>query len=142
MSSELVMLKKRAGNDLEEINITEDDIPGVALNEHLCWNCSNGYPSKCAKVADRLKCNIDAYEFIKSGYQIVKDESVERFIVTSCLNFEKTDNKPNLSGIEFYEEVGKLFTAYYGTETVREAVVENIKRKRMDGPIGVRILYY
>lgn len=130
MSSELIMLKKRAGYDLEETEITDDNIPGTELGKHLCWSCSNGYPSKCEKIANIVKGTIDTYDFIKSGYQIIRDNDIERFIVTSCLNYEKAIDQPNCSGQEFREEVGKLFTNYYGTNTVDEALAKFIARNQ------------
>lgn len=69
------------------------------FQNHLCWNCQNGYPDKCAKVAMLEKAKIDRYPFINSGYQeymlntFTNHLVVETFVVTDCDNFVTTNEK-------------------------------------------------
>lgn len=69
------------------------------FQNHLCWNCQNGYPDKCVKVAMPEKGKIDKYPFINSGYQecmlnpLTGRLVVETFVVTDCDNFVTTNEK-------------------------------------------------
>ena len=59
--------------------------------KHLCWlNCKNATANKCRKIADSKKKNIDEYDFIIDGYQVINEKNLmENFIVTNCLNYEE-----------------------------------------------------
>ena len=54
-----------------------------------CWECSNGYPSKCEKIRDLTKKPIDKYPFIEEGYQRLEEDAIEDFIIISCQNYQK-----------------------------------------------------
>ncbi len=56
---------------------------------HLCFACLNGYPSKCEKVADYRKKNLDDYSFIEEGYQTFNNDELKEFKVTKCKHFTK-----------------------------------------------------
>ena len=121
---DIVMITKDKDGNVEEKDIDITEIPETNSNAHLCWSCSNAYPSKCPKIADLTKFSIDEYDFITSGYQIMKDDILCRFIVLDCSNFSLDAREPKYSGSEFRKELGVLFSAYYGTETVKEALAE------------------
>ena len=59
---------------------------------HLCFACLNGYPSKCEKVADYRKKNLDDYSFIEEGYQTFNTEN-NLFIVLKCQHCVPIMNK-------------------------------------------------
>ena len=79
------------------------DVAGEKLNKffekashHLCFNCSNGYPSACEKVFDfPNKKPISDYPFITSGYQIFNNGYLKTFTVTKCKNFKIDNPKKN-----------------------------------------------
>lgn len=56
---------------------------------HLCWEfCENACANKCKKVADWDMKEIDAYDFVDDGYQIIDDEGkVDKFVVNKCKNY-------------------------------------------------------
>lgn len=53
----------------------------------LCFDCHNGYTSKCEKIRDIEKKSIEEYPFIISGFQVLKNDQLDRFIITKCRNF-------------------------------------------------------
>jgi len=103
----------------EEIVIDLDECQ--TKPNHLCWNCKNGRPSSCDKVRDLKKKDIQCYDFIKNGYQIVKNGDITKFIVLGCDNFQLSNKEQSPN---FRKEVDRLITLYYGTETVEEAMRE------------------
>lgn len=55
---------------------------------HKCWkDCKNAYPSKCLKVFDLPKENIEKYDFVKYGFQVIENDEIERFVVINCKNY-------------------------------------------------------
>ena len=108
---------------------------------HLCWNCKNGCPSKCRKVANRIKKNIEDYPFINSGYQIVDNHGeVMRFIVTKCENFDKDENTPKqaseIARLKLAKE--KMKALYFGAESKDEADVIQHELARRNLIYGIR----
>lgn len=86
---------------IAELKLNAENLRKVKkeFQNHLCWNCQNGYPDKCVKVAMPEKVEIDKYPFINSGYQEYMLNSfterlvVETFVVTDCDNFVTTNEK-------------------------------------------------
>lgn len=114
----------------ELVKMVREDLVGEEkLQEgqyHLCWNCKNGCPSKCIKVANRRKKEIGKYNFINSGYQTVnKNGEVVNFIVTKCENFEKDDCEPKSAAeVARLKRVKEGMKAlYFGAESYEEAHV-------------------
>lgn len=109
---------------------------------HLCWDCANGYPSKCPKIADLEKGTLEIYNFVKKGYQLIEDDYVYKFIVTDCENFEKPEQKSQDEQIfakkEMKKAVNELIMTFYETNTVEEAL-EIRKKRRARGLIEKRM---
>lgn len=96
------------------------------MKEHLCFDCKNGCPSKCPKIADFEKKSIEEYPFILDGKQTFdKNGDIDRFIVYDCKNFEKVPyNAKKLTPEEkrhISELKTKMITCYFDVDTVREA---------------------
>lgn len=92
--------------------------------EVLCWDCSNGYVSKCSKIADVGFGSIEDYDFITEGTQVLQGNKVKSFSVTRCQNFELCDGKPKLSKEEFKKAKESLMLYFYDTDDI------DIARKR------------
>ena len=62
---------------------------------HLCFqDCENACPNKCPKINDEHKKNIANYDFIVSGYQVIKDDKIlDKFVVSNCLRYEYVKKK-------------------------------------------------
>lgn len=97
----------------------------------LCWDCSNGYVSKCSKIRDLKKKNIEDYPFIVSGFQVIKNDEIERFIVTNCKRYKKATNKNQMTSKELRKAKAKLAALFYGTETLEEGLKLQEKKKIM-----------
>ena len=74
--------------------ITDPKIP--ASIRHRCYNCENLSPLLCEKAKANKK-RIDAYSFIKYGYQIYmttnyRDLMMTSFIVEGCDDFKKSND--------------------------------------------------
>lgn len=86
---------------IAELKLNAENLKKIKkeFQNHLCWNCKNGYPDKCVKVAMPEKVKIDRYPFINSGYQeymlntFTERLVVETFVVTDCDNFVTTNEK-------------------------------------------------
>ena len=93
---------------------------------HLCWNCKNGYATKCPKITDLQKGTIDSYNFIKSGYQLVEDGNIIKFIVSACDNFEvpeqKSQEELERAKIEAKKAMNELIMDFYDVDTVEDAL--------------------
>ena len=128
----MILEKNLDGEIIEHDNKFIDKIE-TDDNTHLCWDCANGYPSKCQKIADLRKGTIDLYDFIKRGYQIIEDDEVTKFTVLLCENFKivkKRSTDEQLAAItEMRKAMDNILTYYYDTETVEEALSERSIRR-------------
>lgn len=74
-------------------------------NIHKCWrDCKNAYPSKCEKVFDLPKENIEKYDFVKYGFQVIINDEIERFVVVNCKNY---CYKPDINRIKSFVRIKK-----------------------------------
>ena len=93
--------------------------------KHLCWeNCKNASPSHCEKVRDYVKRNINDYDFIIDGYQILDNNGdVDTFVVSECSNYEEQKPKKISSSDELRmrELKENIFMEYFDAETLEEA---------------------
>ena len=100
--------------------------------ETRCWDCANGYPNNCPKIADLEKKPIDQYEFITKGYQVIKDGELAKFAVFECKNFHKaTDNVMSTS--ERKKLMDGIVAEFYNTDDPAmgwKMVSKNFKKKR------------
>jgi len=131
MSNETILLvEKNKGQINEILGYNEKKMTkGVKDSSHLCWNCQNGYPSKCEKIAALKKDNIASYDFIESGHQIIRDGRLEKFIVSSCHNYELSNHEP-CSAAELSKAMDSLLTYFYNTETAEEALRTRQARRK------------
>ena len=111
------------------------DIVFEKLQKHLCWqNCKYACPSQCEKVADYVKKEIGQYKFITDGYQVIdKSRSVDTFVVTGCLNYEKEEKRELTEEERIRAKRAKesLRIAYFDAETLDEAyIIQNDLEKR------------
>ena len=62
---------------------------------HKCGeSCINACPSKCEKIRDYEKKDIEEYPFITEGYQAFgDDEKIIQFAVFECKNYQKAEDK-------------------------------------------------
>lgn len=97
----------------------------------LCWSCSNGYVDKCSKIKDLKKKSIEEYPFIISGYQVIKNEEIEKFFITDCKKYRKASNNNQMSKEELRQAKAKLAALFYGTETLEEGLEMQEKKKIM-----------
>ena len=97
----------------------------------LCWSCSNGYVDKCSKIKDLKKNSIEEYPFIISGYQVIKNEEIEKFFITDCKKYRKASNNNQMSKEELRQAKAKLAALFYGTETLEEGLEMQEKKKIM-----------
>lgn len=98
---------------------------------HLCIECNNGCPNRCKKVADARKRNINYYEFITQGYQIISyglnengenEFIVDKFVVEECNNFKKDPIKTEKQNSNSRAAMtAALKMQYFETETLQEA---------------------
>ena len=95
----------------------------------LCWSCSNGYVDKCSKIKDLKKKSIEEYPFIISGYQVIKNEEIEKFFITDCKKYRKASNNNQMSKEELRQAKAKLAALFYGTETLEEGLEMQEKKK-------------
>ena len=93
--------------------------------KHLCWeNCKNASPDRCEKVSDYVKRNINDYDFIIDGYQILDNNGdVDTFVVSACSNYEEQKPKKlsNSDGLRIRELKENIFMEYFDAETLEEA---------------------
>ncbi len=83
------VIAKKDGN-IEIMDKTSEITNSVRRLQQLCWDCKNGFPSKCKKICDIHKLRIENYDFIDSGYQVFdRDGYIFLFIVSKCSNFEQ-----------------------------------------------------
>lgn len=92
---------------------------------HLCFDCVNGCPSRCPKVADIKKKPIGEYEFITKGEETIGKNGEERFVVYECKNFVKVPHVSKKMTTKDKERIielcDKLFMYYFDANTVEEA---------------------
>lgn len=129
---EEIIIRKINGES-RRTNYKKEIVQKYKKMPHLCMTCDNGCPNKCKKVADERKRNINYYEFITDGFQVVrygineegeKQFVVDRFVVEKCDNYVKEKEKKHAFKTESRENMKKrasLIMHYYGTETVEEA---------------------
>lgn len=122
-----IIEKKFSGEIVANENV-QTDVENEILekyDEHLCWQCTNGYPSKCKKVANLKKCPIADYPFIIKGCQLVRAGYLEKFVVSDCDNFKKEISKTKEelaeSNKRFRKARESIHIAYYDAETLEEA---------------------
>ena len=89
---------------------------------HLCMNCSNADAINCEKIKRPFprKLEISKYPFIKEGYQIRNEYSLEKFIVSECDNYKKFSKK-KWTEEERNPLTENLITSYFGVDTPEEA---------------------
>ncbi len=131
-----MLLEKKANGEI----VKYDDENAVDISRanriHLCWDCVNGYPSKCPKIADLEKARLDDddfYDFIRECYQVFEDDDMIEFIVSDCLCFKKcvykTSDEEREALKEMRDAIGSLLTYWYNTETPEEALETRAKRR-------------
>ena len=130
----IILKEIRNGNEiieLTDIDSIENELNLKKGDTHLCWDCKNGHPDKCSKIADLQKGSIESYEFIKDGFQLVQDGIVDKFIITRCQNFECCDNNKTAMTPEFIDATNSLMLYYYDVESVEEAIEtrESLRRR-------------
>ena len=99
-----IIVKKENG----EVTIVADEESTRSIITEIknpCFECTNGYVTKCPKMADEVKKNISKYDFITDGYQIYnEDGEVDIFAISKCSNFVRQEkNKPTTK-----EEIARL----------------------------------
>lgn len=123
---ENTMLKKENGvTTSTQINNEEKEIIQNEDVEHLCWQgCANGYASKCKKIEDKIKKEINEYDFITDGYQIINDEGqVETLVVTKCDNYvNEKEARKKTSIAEKIKLRNALMMAYFDETSIEEAI--------------------
>ena len=114
-------------------------------NIHMCWeNCTNAYCDKCEKIADIQKKEINEYDFISDGIQIInKSGEIDTFLVNKCQNYEKS--KPKKLTMEKIKRLQKikdgLRIAYFDALTLEEAYITQsdlAERKKIKNIMGSR----
>ena len=105
--------------------------PNLAANvdgekvQHLCWQyCVNANPINCPKIRDFEKKNLEDYDFITDGYQIVdKNGDIDTFFVHKCSNYKKSLPKPFTKEERIKKRAAKkgLMIGYFDTLTIEEA---------------------
>lgn len=125
MSKNLTTIYQKANGITKQMDYTKERHNIIQINnKHLCWDCLNGSPSKCKKVYDITKLNINAYDFIINGYQIVDNNNcLDSFIVSKCKNFV-LEEKQELSiqrKAELKQIRRELVMAYFGANDMDEA---------------------
>ncbi len=127
--------KVKTDNGITELTlrIFHDELGKKILGKSstLCFDCANGYTSRCEKIRDRKKKSIEQYPFIISGFQIIKNEEIEKFIITKCENFQKASKRNKLTAKELRLMKAKLAALFYGTETLGEGLSCKAKKKVM-----------
>lgn len=99
-----------------------------------CWDCSNGFPSKCSKIAALRKESIESYDFIKKGFQVVRENGdIPVFAVLDCANYHMVKPKPLMSSTERRKLMDGILLEFYGTndlDAAKRTVNKNFKRYR------------
>ena len=125
MSKELTTIYQKTNGITEQIDYTRERKNIVeSNNKHLCWDCLNGSPSKCKKIYDVRKKNINDYDFIINGYQIVDNNNgLDSFIVSECKNFVLEEKKELTiqRKAELKQIRRELIMAYFGANDMEEA---------------------
>ena len=125
------------------LNDSLDIVLDRVNHDHLCWmNCINASPNNCLKFVSQRKMEIDKYDFITDGYQLLDEKGlVEKFVVTGCKNYKRNKNEytdPN----EARRLKESIRTAYFNAIDLEESYViendlierEQAKVKTMDIP--------
>ena len=122
---ENTMLKKENGVITStQINNEEKERIQNADVKHLCWEgCANAYVSKCQKIADIIKMELNKYEFITDGYEIINDKGqVETLIVTKCNNYvDEKEARKKLPAANKIKLRNALMMAYFGETSIDDA---------------------
>ena len=126
-----IVLQKENG-EVKEFNYSE--LFEEVASTHLCWNaCANATPSKCKKVHDEVKQNIDEYDFITDGFQILDENNeIDRFHVSGCSNYEKEPRKKPLTAdkVLYYNNMKRnIAMLYYDADSAEAA--EEIQRQQI-----------
>ena len=125
-----LMITKTDGNISETTDKKEIEKSIRQREAVLCWDCQNGYPSKCEKIADLQKGNIDLYDFIKSGFQVIKDDKMLYFIVTKCSNYKNVSNAPKIEKEEWDKAKDALTMFAYDTDDpIKARLMKRYRRK-------------
>lgn len=139
-----IILKKVNGTFLIS-DITPELVEEIknSSDKHLCWlDCKNASPLTCPKVEDIKKKSINMYDFIKDGAQIINEKGkLTDFLVYSCTNYEKSENKEPTTKQK--QRLRKLKAALrmveFNADSVEEAyVIQNdlLKRGAIKNPQG------
>lgn len=103
----------------------------------ICFNCTNGYTSRCQKIADIEKEEIQNYPFIIRGYQVYKNDRLDKFIVGKCADYSTVPHysKRKLTAPEFKKakkELARLYNEREGkTDGYSKAIKKIPKSKRI-----------
>lgn len=95
--------------------------------QHLCSkDCACAYASKCQKFADIANKDINKYDFITDGYQVIDENGeTEQFVVEKCDNYKYQE--PRKYSKQEKEEIKKLreslMSFYFDAEDVNEAKI-------------------
>ena len=124
MSKKLTTIYQKTNGITKQIDYTKERYNIIQSNKHLCWDCLNGIPSKSKKIYDITKLNINDYDFIINGYQIVDNNNcLDSFIVSKCKNFvlEKKEELSVQRKAELNQIRRELVMAYFGANDMEEA---------------------
>lgn len=78
---------KKENYEVTELELETYEIQKERQNiKHKCWDsCACAYVTKCPKIRDKYKRQIDKYEFIKKGLQVLDGRGMlETFLVEEC----------------------------------------------------------
>ena len=120
-----VILKKQDGViSTEDYDISK--IKEIKSNySSPCFDCKNGYASKCQKMFDCGAKDIKDYDFIDSGIQSYDENGISNLYVMNCTNYEKdaprkpATTKEEIERLKYLKESIKIL--YFSAETVEEA---------------------
>ena len=101
----------------------------------ICYSCTNGYTSRCKKIADIEKQSIENYPFIVRGFQVYRNERLDKFIVSECENFDLIPHYKKLDDVDFRKARRLLAEGYAdkmnGLDPVKKALSKTPKRNRI-----------
>ena len=143
-----IILIKENGELRIETNspeLTKEIEKNIKEDGHLCWeNCANACTNKCPKIADMPKKDLNSYDFINSGIQIIDEKGeIEKFIVSDCNKYQKVNPKKQTlkEKNKIRQAREELRKAYFDTITIEDAYIkqhELIERGDLINPRGKR----
>ena len=107
-------------------NENTEFVKNIKKYKHLCGDCDNCSPLKCAKVFDIKKEVIKNYDFITDGYQVYDENGeVKTIYVANCEQFVQNKARKKAKTSTELEELKRmkenLKMMYFDTESFDEA---------------------